>query len=70
MVYKRTRKNQYGITFTISSKGIKILDENSIIEFNNHEELRNKLNVVFIEQVSKKIISEYLKTKNKLEWTL
>lgn len=60
MVYKRTVTNKYGVTFNISNNGIEVFTNNGRIKFNNHEEIRKELRVVFLEQVTKRKIEDYI----------
>lgn len=60
MTYKRTVKNKHGVTFKISNSGIEIDSVYGALQFKDHEDLRDKLKVVFLEQVTKRKIEDYI----------
>lgn len=59
MVYKRTVTNKHGIIFKISNNGIEIDSVYGALQFKDHVEVRDKLRVVFLEQVTYKKLLNY-----------
>lgn len=59
-MYKRTVTNKYGLTFEISKRQIVITYGLRKVKFKNRDELDKKLKVVFLDQISKKKVSEYM----------